>query len=67
MSKQAHIAYLRIVVMMYVTTTETAARFPAVPRIAGAAIVASAILILYLGILPSRVLDWAASSISTIF
>jgi NADH-quinone oxidoreductase subunit N len=59
--------YLRLVVMMYMTTTETAARFPAVPKIAGAAIVASAILIMYLGILPSRVLDWAASSISTIF
>ena len=44
-----------------------AARFPAVPKIAGAALVASAVMVLYLGILPTRVLDWAAASISTIF
>jgi NADH-quinone oxidoreductase subunit N len=60
--------YLRIVVMMYMTPSgETLARFPAVPKIAGAALVASAILIFYLGILPARVLDWAAASIGTIF
>jgi NADH-quinone oxidoreductase subunit N len=59
--------YLRIVVMMYMTSSETPARFPAVPRIAGAALVVSAILIFYLGILPTRVIDWAAASISTIF
>jgi NADH-quinone oxidoreductase subunit N len=59
--------YLRIVVMMYMTPTESPARFPEVPRIAGAALVVSAILIVYLGILPARVLDWAAASISTIF
>ena len=59
--------YLRIVVMMYMTPTDTPARFPAVPRIAGAALIVSAVLIFYLGILPARVLDWAAASISTIF
>jgi len=59
--------YLRIVVMMYMTTTETPARFPPVPRIAGAALVVSALLIFYLGVLPTRVIDWAAASISTIF
>jgi NADH-quinone oxidoreductase subunit N len=60
--------YLRIVVMMYMTPSgETIARFPAVPKIAGAALVASAIVIFYLGILPTRVLDWAAASIGTIF
>ena len=59
--------YLRIVVMMYMTTAETPARFPPVPKIAGAALIVSAILIFYLGILPTRVLDWAAASISTIF
>jgi NADH-quinone oxidoreductase subunit N len=59
--------YLRIVVMMYMTTTETPARVPSVPRVAGAALVVSAILVFYLGILPARVLDWAAASISTIF
>jgi NADH-quinone oxidoreductase subunit N len=55
--------YLRVVVMMYMTTSESPARFPAVPRLAGAALVASAVLIFYLGILPTRVLDWAAASI----
>ena len=59
--------YLRIVVLMYMSPAETPARFPRVPRIAGAALVASAILVFYLGILPTRVLDWAAASISTIF
>jgi NADH-quinone oxidoreductase subunit N len=59
--------YLRIVVMMYMTPSDTPAQFPAVPRIAGAALVVSAILIFYLGILPTRVLEWAAASISTIF
>jgi len=59
--------YLRIVVMMYMTPAETPAQFPAVPKIAGAALVVSAILIFYLGILPTRVLEWAAASISTIF
>jgi NADH-quinone oxidoreductase subunit N len=59
--------YLRIVVMMYMSTSETPVRFPAVPKIAGAALVASAILVFYLGVLPTRVLDWAAASIATIF
>src|SRR2546428_53905 len=56
--------YLRIVVMMYMTPSNTPAQFPAVPKIAGAALVVSAILIFYLGLLPTRVLDWAAASIS---
>jgi NADH-quinone oxidoreductase subunit N len=59
--------YLRLVVMMYMTTTDTPARFPAVPKLAGAALVASAALVFYLGLLPTRVLDWAAASIGTIF
>jgi NADH-quinone oxidoreductase subunit N len=59
--------YLRIVGLMYMATAQTPARVPAVPKLAGAALVASAILTFYLGILPSRVLDWAAASISTIF
>jgi NADH-quinone oxidoreductase subunit N len=59
--------YLRIVVMMYMTPSDTPARFPPVPRIAGAALVVSAILVFYLGILPTRVIDWAAASIATIF
>ena len=59
--------YLRIVVMMYMTPTDRPAQFPAVPKFAGAALIVSAILIVYLGILPTRVLEWAAASISTIF
>jgi NADH-quinone oxidoreductase subunit N len=59
--------YLRIIVMMYMTPSATPLRFPAVPRLAGAALIGSAVLVLYLGVLPTRVLDWAAASISTIF
>lgn len=58
--------YLRVVVMMYMTPTGLPARVPSVPKIAGAALAVSAILIVYLGILPTRVLDWAAMSVSTI-
>jgi NADH-quinone oxidoreductase subunit N len=59
--------YLRVVVMMFMTPTDAPVRVPAVPKVAGLALVASAAIILYLGILPARVLDWAAASISTIF
>ncbi len=59
--------YLRIVVMMYMTPTAASAPVPAIPKMAGLALVTSALLIFYLGILPARVLDWAAASISTIF
>jgi NADH-quinone oxidoreductase subunit N len=59
--------YLRVVVMMYMTPTDHPVQIPAVPRIAGFALVVSALLVFYLGILPTRVLDWAAASISTIF
>jgi NADH-quinone oxidoreductase subunit N len=56
--------YLRIVVMMYMTPSgETMARFPSVPKVAGAALVISAIAIFYLGILPARVLEWASSTL----
>ena len=54
-------------VMMYMTPSDTPARFPLVPRIAGAALVVSAVIIVYLGVLPARVLDWAVASISSIF
>jgi NADH-quinone oxidoreductase subunit N len=59
--------YLRIVVMMYMTESGSARRVPVVPRIAGAALVACAIAVFYLGILPARVLDWARASVGTIF
>jgi NADH-quinone oxidoreductase subunit N len=59
--------YLRIVVMMYMTPSDRTVRLPAVPALAATALVVSAILVFYLGILPARVLGWAAASISTIF
>lgn len=59
--------YLRIVVMMYMTPTDQPTLVPVVPRVAGTALLVSAAITLYLGILPTRVLDWAAESISTIF
>jgi NADH-quinone oxidoreductase subunit N len=59
--------YLRIVVMMYMTPSDRPAHVPAVPRIASLALVVSAVLVLYLGVLPTQVMDWAAASIRTIF
>jgi NADH-quinone oxidoreductase subunit N len=59
--------YLRIVVMMYMTPRGANAPVPPTPRIAAAALAVSAIIVFYLGILPTRVLDWAAESIGTIF
>jgi NADH-quinone oxidoreductase subunit N len=59
--------YLRVIVMMYMTPSTATVTFPKVPRAAATALVASALIVLYLGVLPTRVLDWAAASISTIF
>jgi NADH-quinone oxidoreductase subunit N len=59
--------YLRIVVMMYMTNMDEPSKFPPVPRLMAAALIVSAILIFYLGILPTRLLELAAASISTIF
>jgi NADH-quinone oxidoreductase subunit N len=59
--------YLRIVVMMYMTPTDRPVDVSPVPRVVSLALVVSAILVVYLGILPTRVLDWAAASIGTIF
>ncbi len=59
--------YLRVVVMMYMTPRAAGAAVPATPRVASAALAVSAILLFYLGILPTRVLDWAAASVATIF
>jgi len=59
--------YLRIVVMMYMTPGGEETRVPDVPIPAAAALTISAIALLYLGVLPARVMDWAAQSIGTIF
>jgi NADH-quinone oxidoreductase subunit N len=59
--------YLRIVVMMYMRSAEAPIHFPAVPGVARVALIVSAVIVFYLGILPGRVLELAADSISTIF
>jgi NADH-quinone oxidoreductase subunit N len=59
--------YLWIVVMMYMTPRTEDTMMPPLPRVAGVALVASAAIVFYLGLMPARVLDWAAASISTIF
>jgi NADH-quinone oxidoreductase subunit N len=60
--------YLRVVVMMYMAEpTEGGVARPAVSAVALSALAVSTIAIFYLGILPTRVLDLAASSIATIF
>jgi hypothetical protein len=53
--------------MMYMRDEGTPAVFPPIPAIAGAALAVSAILIFYLGIVPTRVLAWAAESLTTRF
>ena len=58
--------YLRIVVMMYMTEGPEMVR-PRVPAAAMAGLALAVIAVLYLGILPTRVLDLALDSISTIF
>jgi NADH-quinone oxidoreductase subunit N len=58
--------YLRIVVMMYMTEGTEISR-PRVPVTAMAALTLAVVAVFYLGILPTRVLDLALDSISTIF
>jgi NADH-quinone oxidoreductase subunit N len=57
--------YLRIVVMMYMTEGAETIR-PRVPAAAMAGLALAVIAVFYLGILPTRVLDLALESISTI-
>ena len=60
--------YLRVVVMMYMADRDGSLAVPA--RVSGIgmfALAASIVVILYLGILPTFVLDLAAESIATIF
>jgi NADH-quinone oxidoreductase subunit N len=60
--------YLRLIVMMYMTALPAGAApgAPVVPRAAGAVLLASAAIVLYLGVLPTRVLDIAAASVRAI-
>ncbi len=60
--------YLRIVVMMYMApSADVPTMFPRVPAMPALGLAIAAILVFYLGILPTRVLDWAAASVATIF
>jgi NADH-quinone oxidoreductase subunit N len=58
--------YLRIVVMMYMTEGAEIPR-PRVPVAAMAGLALAVVAVFYLGILPTRVIDLALNSISTIF
>jgi NADH:ubiquinone oxidoreductase subunit 2 (subunit N) len=53
--------------MMYMTSAPSMRAIPRVPRVAGVALVVSALIVFYLGILPTQVLNWAAASIGSIF
>jgi NADH-quinone oxidoreductase subunit N len=58
--------YLRIVVMMYMTEGSDIPR-PRVPLPAAAGLVLATAAVLYLGVLPTKIIDLALDSISTIF
>jgi NADH-quinone oxidoreductase subunit N len=58
--------YLRIVVMMYMTQGAEVVR-PRLPATAVAGLAIATLAVFYLGILPTKVLDLALESISTIF
>jgi NADH-quinone oxidoreductase subunit N len=59
--------YLRIVVMMFMTEGPAGATVPVISRAGLAALGLSVLAVFYLGILPTRLLDIALSSVSTIF
>jgi NADH-quinone oxidoreductase subunit N len=59
--------YLRVVVMMYMSERGTSEVPPRVAGIGMAALALSIVAIVYLGVLPTHVLNVAAASISTIF
>jgi len=59
--------YLRVVVMMYMSEGGAAAEVPAAPpRTALVALAVSVAVLFYLGVLPTRLIDLAASSIRSI-
>jgi NADH-quinone oxidoreductase subunit N len=59
--------YLRIVVMMYMTERDARPVPAAVPAVAMAGLIVAMLGVLYLGVLPTRLIDLAQASISTIF
>ncbi len=59
--------YLRIVVMMYMTDEGTVPARPAISTAAMAGLGLAMLATFYLGVLPTRVIDYALQSIQTIF
>ena len=59
--------YLRIVVQMYMTEDRAPARRPTAPVVATAGMLLALAAVLYLGILPGRLLSIAADSVASIF
>ncbi len=59
--------YLRIVVMMFMTEGPAEAPIPVISRAGWAALTLAMVVVFYLGVLPSRVLELALASVSTIF
>jgi NADH-quinone oxidoreductase subunit N len=59
--------YLRIVVMMYMTERDARPVPPQISRLAMGGLVFAMLAVLYLGVLPTRVIELAQQSISTIF
>ena len=59
--------YLRIVVMMYMTEEAALPARPGISAPAMAGLALAVIATLYLGVLPTRVIDYALQSIQTIF
>lgn len=59
--------YLRIVVMMYMSDRDARPVPPPVSGLAMAGLVVSLAGVLYLGVLPARVIGWAQASVATIF
>jgi NADH-quinone oxidoreductase subunit N len=59
--------YLRVVVMMYMSERDARPMPAPITGIAMAALAVSVIAILYLGVLPTRLIDLAQASVATIF
>jgi NADH-quinone oxidoreductase subunit N len=59
--------YLRIVVMMYMSERDARPVPGPIAGLAMAGLALSLAGVLYLGVLPSRVIDWAQASVATIF
>jgi NADH-quinone oxidoreductase subunit N len=59
--------YLRVIVMMYMAEPGDAPRSPKPSPVAVLTLAATVVVIFYLGILPTRLLDLAAHSVGSLF